>query len=130
MALYTMVAWTAIVIVGGAYYWIYIRQAPFPIHLLRIASTSYSGDSAVEGTSVVSSSSSSSSQKRKRKTGSSKRRPAASQKNEPFTRTSGINSAETNNGAKSTQQIQDERKGLAENKNLKSYSSLIPISDL
>src|SRR5438046_1272878 len=120
MALYTICAWTAIVIVGGAYYWVYIRQAPFPIHLFGITSTSHSRDSTAEGTSVVSSSPS---QKRKRKTGGSKRRPAASQTNELFTSTSGGSAHETNNAAKSTQQIQDERKGLAENRSLKSYSS-------
>jgi hypothetical protein len=118
MALYTIFAWTAVVIIGGAYYWIYIRQAPLPTHLLGVASNSHSHGSTTEELSVVSSSSSS--QKRKRKTGGAKRRPAASQKNELVLGTSGISADESNNEAKSGQQIQEERKGVAENKSLKS----------
>src|SRR5208282_1703465 len=132
MALYTIFAWTAVLIVGGAYYWIYIRQAPLPTHLRGVTSSSHSRDSTIEGPSVAaasSSSSSSSSQKRKRKTGSAKR-PTASQTNELFTGTSGKSADETNNEAKSRQQIQDERKGVAENESLKSIFLLILFSDL
>ena len=107
-------------IVGGAYYWIYIRQAPLPTHLLGITPSSHSGDSTNEGVSVASSSSSS--QKRKRKTGGAKTRPAASQTNDG---TSGISADESNSEAKSRQQIQDERKGLGEKKSLKSNFLLI-----
>jgi len=36
MALYTIFAWTAIVVAGGAYYWIYVRREPIPLHLLGL----------------------------------------------------------------------------------------------
>ena len=52
MALYTIFAWTAVVIVAGAYYWIYIRKAPLSSHLLGVTSSPHSRDSTVEGLSV------------------------------------------------------------------------------
>jgi hypothetical protein len=36
MALYTIFAWIAVVIAGGAYYWIYIRREPVPFHLFGL----------------------------------------------------------------------------------------------
>ena len=113
MALYTIFAWTAIVIAGGAYYWIYIRQAPFPTHLFGISSRSHSQESPAEGISAASS------QKRKRKAGASKRRTAASQTNELFTGTSGMSADDSEDEVKSSQSVQDERAGLAENRALK-----------
>src|SRR5271170_3474477 len=112
MALYTIFAWTAIVIAGGAYYWVYIRQAPLPIHLLGITSKPHSRESTAEGISL------NTSQKRKRKaTPSSKKRGGASQTNELFTGQGGISESEEE--TKSTQQVQDEKAGRAENKSLK-----------
>jgi hypothetical protein len=65
MALYTVFAWTAIVLAGGAYYWIYIRRQPLPIHLLGLSPspTTSIGDSSSSATS------------RKRKKEASKHRP-------------------------------------------------------
>ena len=122
MALYTIVAWTAIVIAGGAYYWIYVRQAPFPTRLLGVTSSSHSLDPKSEGVSVASSSSP---QKRKRKTGGAKRRTAASQTSELLTGASEVRADESNNEAKPRQQIQDERKEVVEKTSLKSIFFLI-----
>jgi hypothetical protein len=116
MALYTIFAWTAIVIVGGAYYWLYIREAPFPSHLLGLPSKPHSRESTVEGLAVTSP------QKRKRKTGAFKRRLATSQTNELFAGTSGLSAEESEDETrrgKSTQQVHDEQVGLAENESLK-----------
>jgi hypothetical protein len=113
MALYTIFAWTAIVIAGGAYYWLYIRQAPFPSQFLGVSSRPHSRESTAEGVST---------QKRKRKSGAPKRRPITSQTNELLTGTSGISGDESDiegRQTKSRQQVQDERAGLAENKTLK-----------
>jgi hypothetical protein len=116
MALYTIFAWTAIVIAGGAYYWVYIRQAPFPTHLLGISSTPPSPESTASGMSVTSP------QKRKRKTATSKRRSATSQSNELLTGTDGMSAYDGEAKISSTQQGYDERAGLAENKSLKGTS--------
>src|SRR5271170_1930266 len=112
MVLYTIFAWTAIVIAGGIYYWLYIRQETFPTHLLGLSPNPHSRESTAEGLLAASS------QKRKRKPGAPKRRPAASQTNELFAGTSGISdeSEIDERKTKSTQQIQDESAGLAENK--------------
>lgn len=37
MVLYTVFAWTAIVVAGATYYWVYIRRQPLPTHLLGLA---------------------------------------------------------------------------------------------
>lgn len=103
-------------IAGGAYYWIYIRHAPFPTHLLSISSRPRSRESIAAGISVASS------QKRKRKTGTSRRRPAASQTNELFTGTDGMSAYDDEAKPSSTQQGYDERAGPAENKSLKGTS--------
>src|SRR5271167_5185391 len=114
MALYTIFAWTAIVIAGGAYYWVYIRQAPFPTHLLGISSTP--SESTAAGISVTSP------QKRKRKTGTYKRGLAASQSNGLLTGTDSMGAYNAEAKTSSTQQGHDERAGLAENKSLKGIS--------
>jgi hypothetical protein len=113
MALYTVFAWTAIVIAGGAYYWIYIRQAPFPIHLFGLSSNA--GDEK----SVVDSITGSPSQKRKRKGPAPKRRQVTSQTNDLITGTSRVSADESETETRSTQQIQDEKMGSVENKSLK-----------
>lgn len=103
-------------IVGGAYYWVYIRHAPFPTHLLGISSRPQSRESIAAGISVTSS------QKRKRKTGTSRRRPSASQTNKLFTGTDRTSDYDGEAEPSSTQQGYDERAGLAENKSLKGTS--------
>jgi hypothetical protein len=114
MALYTVFAWTAIVIAGGAYYWVYIRGEPFPTHLL--GTSPHSTDSTAEEISI------SSSQKRKRKSLPSRKRVAPPQSNEFLARVGGISADESEGEplqAKSSKQVQDGRTGLAENKSLK-----------
>ena len=116
MALYTVFAWTAIVIAGGAYYWVYIRQEPLPIHLLGLSQKAATQDAVADNASGASS------QKRKRRTPAVKKGPVASQTNELVAGTSGISADESEverRAAKSSQQKQDERVGLTENKALK-----------
>jgi hypothetical protein len=115
MALYTVFAWTAIVIAGGAYYWVYIRKEPFPVHLLGLAKpgTEQSLTESIPG---------SPSQKRKRKGAAQKKRQVKSQTNQLITGTSGASAEEIDTEqrqTKSIQQVQDERMGRAENKSLK-----------
>ena len=115
MALYTVFAWTAIVIGGGAYYWVYIRKEPFPVHLLGFAkpATEQSSAETISG---------SPSQKRKRKGAAPKKRQVTSQTNQLLTGTSGVSADESDTEkrqTKSIQQAQDERMGRTENKNLK-----------
>jgi len=112
MALYTIFAWTAIVIAGAAYYWIYIRQAPLPAHLLGLSSKPHSRESTAEGNAL------SSPQKRKRKVASTKKRPVVAQTNELVAGTIGISGDESDEGAKS-HVVQDERGGVVEPKSLK-----------
>src|SRR5271156_2652924 len=101
MALYTIFAWTAIVIAGAAYYWIYIRQAPLPAHLLGLSSKPHSRESTAEGIALTSP------QKRKRKIAPGKKRSVAAQTNELIAGTIGISGDESDE-AKS-QVVQDER---------------------
>ena len=115
MALYTVFAWTAIVVAGGAYYWIYIRQEPIPFHLLGLSQKPATRGTAADNVAV-------SSQKRKRKNPAVKRRPVTSQTNELIAGTSSINADDSEleqRPVKSTQHTQDESVGLAENKALK-----------
>jgi hypothetical protein len=83
MVLYTVFAWTAVVIAGGVYYWVYVRQEPLPGRFLGISSAAR--DAAA--------SSASSSQKRKRKSGASKRQGAEGQANESLVATTTIHDA-------------------------------------
>jgi hypothetical protein len=125
MALYTIFAWTAIVLVGGAYYWLYIRREPLPMHLLGLAARNEAEPSTAEDTSVAGS------EKRKRKSAVSKRRSPALQTNELITGGSEISTddgeADPNHG-KSTQQVHDEGIGLASNRPLKGNGPLCHLS--
>jgi len=121
MALYTVFAWTAIIIVGGAYYWLYIRREPFPSHLLGLSTGTEAESSTTEATSIASS------QKQKRKPPVSKRRSAALQTNEPLTGGRDIIADDNEHDpdhAKSTQQVHDEGIGLAANRQL---NGIIPF---
>ena len=117
MVLYTIFAWTAIVLAGAAYYWVYIRRAPLPTPLLTLSSQPLSRESAAEGVSA------SSSQKRKRKGITSRKRPAVALINDLLAGPSGISTDESEEDetrkAKSSQRAQDERAGLIENRALK-----------
>lgn len=114
MALYTIFAWTAIVIAGAAYYWIYIRQAPLPAHLLGLSSKPHSRESTAEGIALPSQ------QKRKRKIAPGKKRSLAAQTNELIAGTIGISGDESDEGATAKSQVvQDERGGAVEPKALK-----------
>jgi hypothetical protein len=106
MSLYTVFAWAAIVIAGGTYYWVYIRQSPLSVGLFQKANAR---KSLGESSSV--------SQKRKRKSAAPKQRTAF-QTNELLAGTSGISADESEGDAKSRQQVQDETTGLAERKEL------------
>lgn len=116
MALYTIFAWTAIVLVGGAYYWLYIRREPLPVHLLGLAARNEAEPSTAEDTAIAAP------EKRKRKSAVSKRGSPALQTNELITGGSEIS---TDDGqpdpdqGKSTQQVHDEGAGLASNRHLK-----------
>lgn len=115
MALYTVFAWTAIVIAGGAYYWVYIRQEPLPLHLLGLSQKPANRGIAADNGAVAS-------QKRKRKSPAVKKRPVTLQTNELFAGISGMSADESEieqRPTKSTQQMQDEGAGLAENRALK-----------
>lgn len=120
MALYTIFAWTAIVIAGGAYYWIYIRQEPLPIHLLGISQKPATQGFGVDSGSNIPS------HKRKRKSPAIKKRPVTLQTNELVVGTSCVSAdgseAEQRPG-KSSHQVQDESVGLAENKASKGNSN-------
>ena len=126
MGLYTVFAWTAIVIAGGAYYWVYIRQAPLPTHLVGLSQKPSPRQSHGDG------SSSSSAQKRKRKSGAPKSRTAVLQTNELVAGASGVSADESEDTqTKSMQQLQDEAVGRAENelkgKDTVHYHKLIPV---
>jgi hypothetical protein len=117
MALYTVFAWTAIVIAGGAYYWIYIRQESLPLHLLG-----FSHKSATQDIAAAANAPGALSHKRKRKSPAVKKRPVTLQTNELIAGKSVSNADESEaeqRPAKSTQQIQDESAGVAEKKALK-----------
>jgi hypothetical protein len=118
MALYTIFAWTAIVLIGGAYYWLYIRREPLPVHLLGLAARNEIEPSATEDTSIAAP------EKRKRKSAVSKRRLPALQTNELITGGSEISTDDGEpdpNHGKSTQteQVHDEGAGVASNRSLK-----------
>ena len=115
MALYTVFAWTAIVVVGGAYYWLYIRRE-VPKDFLGLSKQTEAKSSSTEDTSIASS------QKQKRKPPVSKRRSAALQTNELLTggrEISGNDREHDPDHANSTQQVHDEGVGLASNRQLK-----------
>jgi len=120
MALYTIFAWTAIVIAGGAYYWIYIRQEPLPIHLLGILTKPATQGFGVDSGSNIPS------HKRKRKSPAIKKRPVTLQTDELVVGTSCV-SADANEAgqrpAKSRQQVEDESAGLAESSASKGNSN-------
>ena len=118
MALYTIFAWTAIVIAGGAYYWIYIRQAPLPAHLLGLSSKLHSRESTAEGIALAAQT------KRKRKAVPNKKRPVVAQTNELIAGTNGVSGDESDEGTAKLQ-IQDERGGVVEPKSLKGMSKQI-----
>ena len=116
MAVYTVFAWTAIVIAAGAYYWLCIRREPFPSHLLGLSTGTEAKSSTTEATSIAPS------QKQKRKAPVSKRRSAPFQANEPLTGGCEISADDNQHDpghAKSTQHVHDERIGLAANRQMK-----------
>ena len=125
MVLYTIFAWTAIVIAGGVYYWVYIREAPFPAHLLEFFTKPHSQTSTGEGISVASS------QRRKRKTGAPKQRSGTSPTKELFTSTfrttAVVDSDNEDRQTKFTEQIQEESAEVVEEKPLKSNSNVIQM---
>jgi hypothetical protein len=109
MSLYTVFAWAAIVIAGGTYYWVYIRQNPLSVaHFQKANARQSLGENRSD------------SQKRKRKSTAPKQRTAL-QTNELLAGTSGISADESEGDAvpaKSRQQVQDETAGRAERKEL------------
>ena len=116
MVLYTIFAWTAVVVAGAAYYWLYIRKAPLSTSLLGLSGP-HSRESSSQGIG------SPTSQKRKRKTVAPKRRVASLQTSGLFSGTSGVSGDESEDEGsriKSQQQLQDERRGIAETKALRS----------
>jgi hypothetical protein len=115
MALYTIFAWTAIVIAGAAYYWIYIRQAPLPAHLLGLSSKPHSRESTADEIGLAGPT------KRKRKTAPNKKRPVVAQTSELIAGTNGISGDESDEGAAKSQ-VQDERRGVVQLKSLKGTS--------
>jgi hypothetical protein len=120
MALYTIFAWTAIVIAGGAYYWIYIRQAPLPAHLLGLSSKLHSRESTEEGIALAAPT------KRKRKTVPNKKRPVVAQTNELIAGTDGVSGDESEEVAAKLQ-VQDERCGVVKPKSLKGMSKQLYV---
>jgi len=123
MALYTIFAWTAIVIVGAAYYWIYIRHAPLPAHLIGLSSKPHSRDSTTEEIALTGPT------KRKRKTVPAKKRPVVAQTNELIASTNGISGDESDEGGASKSQVQEERRGVVQLKSLKGTSKTKLYSD-
>ena len=116
MALYTIFAWTAIVIAGGAYYWIYIRQEPLPVHLLGVSHNPATQSFGVGSGSNIPS------QKRKRKSAAVKKRPVTLQTNDLVVGTRSLGAdddSEAEQRPASTQQVQDMSAGLSEDKTLK-----------
>jgi|SRR5579862_5149811 hypothetical protein len=119
MALYTVFAWTAVVIAGGAYYWIYIRREPLPIHFLGILQKPATPGFGVDSGSNIPS------HKRKRKSPAIKKRPVTLQTDELVgTRCVSADGNEAEQRpAKSRQQVQDESAGLAESSASKGNSN-------
>ena len=116
MVLYTIFAWTAVVVAGAAYYWLYIRRAPLSTSVLGLTGT-HSRESSSQGIT------SPTSQKRKRKTAAPKKRVASLQTSGLFSGTSTViddESEDEGSNIKSSQQLQDEKRGLAEAKGLRS----------
>lgn len=122
MALYTVLAWTAIVIAGGAYYWICVRRNPVPTHLLKYSPQLHSRGFTTDRISVTSS------QKRKRKTTSSRKRSAVSQTNDLMQIDSTSADETEDSYTKPSQQVQEES-GIAPNKPL-SGTSMVSLSDI
>jgi hypothetical protein len=121
MGLYTVFAWTAIVIAGGAYYWVYIRQGPV---LGR-------GPQKTSARQSLAESSSSPAPKRKRKGGAAKQR-TVQQTNDLFVGVGGVSADESEGDVlktKSRQQVQDERPGRAEKNGLSSKSFVKMYTD-
>jgi len=85
MGLYTIFAWTAVVIAGGAYYWVYIRGQPLPTHLLSLTSSPSQEQIPISEDDVTSGS-----QKRKRKASGSSKRSRGSNANELATSASAL----------------------------------------
>jgi len=116
MVLYTIFAWTAVVVAGAAYYWLYIRKTPLSTSLLGLSGP-HSRELSAQGIG------SPTAQKRKRKTAAPKRRVASLQTSGLFSGASGVSGDESDDEAariKSQQQLQDERRGIAETKALRS----------
>ena len=115
MALYTVFAWTAIVLVGGAYYWLFIRREQLPTHLLGLSARSEAQYGTAEDTAIPNS------EKRKRKSAVSKRRSPTLQTTELITGGSEI-IADDHSDLNHGKSVQLEGVGLASNGQLKSMT--------
>lgn len=105
-------------IVVGTYYWVYIRQTPFPSHLHWLPTRPRSRESTAQGEISIRSP-----QKRRRKTAASTKK-SASRTTELLTGIRGTNGDEGESVEAKSKQTQDERTNFSEVKTLKGVFNL------